>query len=74
MKVESQAGKFMLSFESMEPSDTGGIVIHGKMGVWEAETSVTLREFMGILRLTLTPRMLGFLLKAFFSGRLFAKE
>jgi len=70
MKVESQAGKFILSFEKMEPGDRQ-VVITGKMGVWDARTYVSLPEFLGILRLTLTPRMLWFLLKALFTGAMF---
>ena len=70
MKVESQAGRFILTFASMEPG-TDQVVISGKMGVWEAKTYVSLPEFVGILRLTLTPRMLSFLLRALFTGKLF---
>ncbi len=70
MKVESQAGKFVLTFEEMRPGD-GEVVITGKMGVWEATTHVSLREFAAILGLTLRPRMLGFLLKALLRGRFF---
>ena len=67
MRVESQAGKFILSFEEMEPGDAE-IVITGKMGLWDARTHMSLPEFLKILRLTLTPRMLGFLVRALFSG------
>lgn len=72
MKVESQAGKFILTFEQMEPGD-GQVVISGKMGIWNAKTFVSLPEFMTILRLTLTPRMIGFLVKALFTGALFRR-
>jgi hypothetical protein len=72
MKVESQAGQFLLSFERMEPGQ-GEVVITGKMGVWDAKTHVSLPEFFAILRMTLSLRMLGFLLKAFFSGAFFAR-
>jgi hypothetical protein len=65
MKVESQAGKFILSFDRMEPGEDG-IVISGKMGVWDARTHMTLGEFMALLRMTLRPRMLAFLLRAVF--------
>jgi hypothetical protein len=67
MRVESQAGKFILSFEQMEPGQ-GEIVITGKMGVWDAKTYMSLGEFIGVLRMTLRPRMLVFLLKALFGG------
>jgi hypothetical protein len=68
MNVESQAGKFVLSFEQMEPGD-GEIVITGKMGVWAATTHMSLPELLGVLRLALTPRMIAFLIKSLFSGR-----
>jgi len=67
MTVESQAGKFVLSFERMEPGE-GELIITGKMGVWQATTHMSLREFLGILLMTLKPRMLGFLLKSLVTG------
>ncbi len=67
MKVESQAGKFILSFEEMEPGDNE-IVITGKMGLWDARTHMSLPEFVSILVMTLRPRMLGFLIRALFRG------
>lgn len=63
MKVESQAGRFILSFDRMEPGE-GEIVISGKMGVWDARTHMTLAEFLALLRMTLRPRMLAFLVRA----------
>jgi hypothetical protein len=71
MTVESQAGKFVLSFEQMQPGE-GELIITGKMGVWEATTHMSLREFLGILAMTLKPRMLAFLLKALATGGFFA--
>jgi hypothetical protein len=67
MDVESQAGKFLLSFEEMEPGE-GEIVITGKMGLWEATTHMSLPEFLGVLRLALRPRMVAFLIKSLFRG------
>ena len=67
MKVESQAGKFILSFERMEPGEHE-LVITGKMGVWEATTHMSLPEFLAILGMTLKPRILGFLIKALLTG------
>lgn len=72
MKVESQAGKFVLTFEEMRPGNDE-VVIVGKMGVWEATTHVSLSEFLGILKLTLRPRMLGYLLRALVTGRFFRR-
>ena len=48
MRVESQAGRFILSFDKMEPGE-GEIVISGKMGVWDARTHMTLAEFLRLL-------------------------
>jgi hypothetical protein len=67
MKVESQAGKFILSFERMEPGE-GALVITGRMGVWEATTTMGLGEMLSILKMTLRPRVLGYLIKALFTG------
>ncbi len=67
MQVESQAGKFVLSFDQMEPGD-GEIVITGQMGLWQATTHMSLPEFLGVLRMTLRPRMLLFLIRSLLSG------
>jgi len=66
MKVQSQAGNFVLSFERMEPGERD-LVITGKMGVWEATTFMSLGEFLAILGMTLRPRILGFLIKSLFT-------
>ncbi len=71
MKVESQAGNFALSFEGMEPGE-GGLVITGKMGVWQATTHMSFSEFLGILAMTLRPRIVVFLLTVLVTGGLFA--
>ena len=73
MKVESQAGHFVLSFERMEPGE-GGLVITGKMGVWQATTHMSFSEFLGILAMTLRPRIVTFLLKALVTGGMFASR
>jgi hypothetical protein len=67
--VDSPAGKFILSFERMDPGD-GEIIITGKMGVWDAKTHMTLAEFVQVLRMTMSPRMIGFLTKSLLRGRL----
>jgi hypothetical protein len=66
--VDSPAGKFILSFERMDPGD-GEIIITGKMGVWDAKTHMTLAEFVQVLRMTMSPRMIGFLTKSLLRGR-----
>lgn len=73
MTVESQAGRFVLRFEEMRPGERE-IILTGTMGVWQATTHVSLREFLGILAMTVRPRMLGFLAKALLSGGFFAKR
>jgi hypothetical protein len=72
MKVESQAGKFVLNFDEMEPGDDG-IVITGKMGLWDAKTYMSFPEFLRILGMTLRPRMFVFLIKALLTGRFRAR-
>ena len=72
MKVESQAGKFILTFEAMEPGEDQ-VVIRGKMGLWEARTFVSFPEFWGIFKLTFTPRMLVCLLRALLTGKFFRR-
>ena len=67
MNVESPAGKFILSFEKMEPGE-GEIVITGRMGVWDAKTHMPLPEFLRLLRMTMRPRMLGFFVRSLFRG------
>lgn len=67
MKVESQAGKFLLTFDSMDPGEDG-LVIRGRMGVWEATTHLPLPELWAILAMTLRPRVLAYLLRALFTG------
>jgi hypothetical protein len=67
VRVESQAGKFILSFEEMEPGNRE-IVITGKMGLWDAKTFMSLSEFVRVLMMTMRPRMILFLIKALFGG------
>ena len=67
MDVESQAGKFVLSFEEMEPGE-GEIVITGKMGVWAATTRMSLPELLGVLRMAMRPRMIAFLARSLVRG------
>jgi hypothetical protein len=61
MQVISGAGEFELSFERAEIRDAS-LVLIGKMGIWEAETFVKEAELGQLLRVTLTPRVLGWVL------------
>jgi hypothetical protein len=51
----------------MEPGEKE-IVITGKMGVWDAKTHMSLPEFLQVLKMTMKPRMLGFLISSLFRG------
>lgn len=50
MKIESAAGEFEFTVESLKVVDDQ-VVIIGQMGVWEAETSVTREEAWRLMRL-----------------------
>jgi len=67
MRVESPAGKFVLSFEKIEPGDDEVLLV-GKMGVWDSTTHVSLPELMNMLVMTLRPKMLIFILRSLFTG------
>jgi hypothetical protein len=66
MQVISGAGEFEIVVERVEVRDTS-VVMVGKMGVWESETIIDQREIPRLLRVALTPRVLGWAL-----GRPFA--
>ena len=67
MRVESPAGKFVLSFEKIEPGDDEVLLV-GKMGVWDSTTHVSLPELMNMLVMTLRPKMLFFILRSLVTG------
>jgi hypothetical protein len=66
MRVISGAGEFEIVVERVEIRDTSLVMI-GKMGVWESETIVDQAEIPHLLRVSLSPRVLGWAL-----GRPFA--
>ena len=66
MQVTSGAGEFEITVERVEVRDTSLVMI-GKMGVWESETIIDQAELPQLLRVALTPRVLGWTL-----GRPFA--
>lgn len=66
MRVISGAGEFEIVVERVEIRDTSLVMI-GKMGVWESETIVDQAEIPRLLRVSLSPRVLGWVL-----GRPFA--
>ena len=67
MRVESPAGKFVLSFERIEPGDSEVLLV-GKMGVWDSTTHVSLPELLKMLVMTLRPKMLIFIVRSLFTG------
>jgi hypothetical protein len=66
MQVISGAGEFEIVVERVEIRDTSLVMI-GKMGIWESETLIGQEELPHLLRVALTPRVLGWAL-----GRPFA--
>ena len=52
MKIESAAGEFEFQIESLKVTGND-VVIVGKMGVWEAETSMDRDDVLKLLRLTI---------------------
>ena len=52
MKIESAAGEFEFHIETLKVTGND-VVIVGKMGVWEAETSMDRDDVLKLLRLTI---------------------
>jgi hypothetical protein len=67
MKINSPAGKFIITFEKLEPMD-GAIQVTGKFGAWDAKASMTFSEFWGIVRMAMTFKMIGYMIKSLFSS------
>ncbi len=61
MQVISGAGEFEIRVERAEVRDTS-VVLIGKMGIWESETFIDQAELGHLLRVSLTPRVLGWAL------------
>ena len=51
MKIESAAGEFEFRIETLKVTGNDVVVV-GKMGVWEAETSMDRDDVLKLLRLT----------------------
>lgn len=62
MQVISGAGEFEISIERVEVRGSV-VVLIGKMGVWESETMIEQGEIGHLLRVSLSPRVLGWVLK-----------
>jgi hypothetical protein len=67
MKINSPAGKFIITFEKLEPMD-GAIQVTGKFGAWDAKAVMTFSEFWGIVRMAMTFKMIGYMIKSLFSS------
>ena len=52
MKIESAAGEFEFQIESLKVTGNDVVVV-GKMGVWEAETSMNRDDVLKLLGLTI---------------------
>lgn len=69
MKIDSAAGEFEFEIHRLELKK-GGIVLTGKMGVWEAETTMTSADLRRLIRLVLMkPGAWAYLTRMFFGGR-----
>jgi len=52
MKIESAAGEFEFDIEALKVNGQY-VILTGKMGVWEAETSMSRDDMLKMLKLTL---------------------
>ncbi|PHP65437.1 hypothetical protein CSC94_18940 [Zhengella mangrovi] len=69
MKIESAAGEFEFEIEKLDLKNDG-LVLVGKMGVWEAETTMSGADLRRLLRLVLSkPRIWGYLTRMFWGLR-----
>ena len=71
MLIRSMAGDFNISIERFE-TDSGRLVMIGKMGVWDARTYITPRELLGVFGKLLRPAVLFYILRLPFLA--FAKK
>ena len=67
MQVISGAGEFEIVVERVEVRDTSLVMI-GKMGIWESETIIGQAELPHLLRVSLTPRIVAWVLGRPFSA------
>ena len=61
MRVISGAGEFEITVDKVIARD-GALVLVGTMGVWESETIIEPGDILRLTRVSLTPRVLLFLL------------
>jgi hypothetical protein len=60
MRVISGAGEFEITVEKMSARD-GALIMAGTMGVWESETIIEPRDVLQMLRVSLRPSVLLYL-------------
>jgi hypothetical protein len=66
--IKSPAGEFPITIEAFEVEGSE-LVIVGKMGVWDARTHLSARDFLRILgKLIFSPTVLAYALKAPFTA------
>lgn len=64
MIIKSPAGEFSITIDRFEIENTE-LVIVGRMGVWDARTYVSARDFLSVLgKLFLSPAVILYALKA----------
>lgn len=69
MKIDSAAGEFSFDLEKLDLREDG-IVLIGKMGVWEAETTMTDADLRRIVGMVLRkPGAWGYLIRLLLSVR-----
>mgnify|MGYP000625089512 CR=1 FL=1 len=74
MKIDSAAGEFEFDLHDLKLADDG-IILSGKMGVWEAETTMTDADLRRVIRLVLArPGAWGYLLRAVLGARKAVKQ
>ena len=69
MKIESAAGEFEFDIESLKV-ENDKVILTGKMGVWEAETSMSRQDTAKLIKMMLgTPTFWLYVLKLPFTSR-----
>ena len=64
MLIKSPAGEFPITIEGFE-TESGELIIVGRMGVWDARTHIRPGEFLRLLcKLFLSPTVLLYALRA----------
>ncbi|MFN3973977.1 MAG: hypothetical protein ACK4K2_01685 [Dehalococcoidia bacterium] len=62
MRVESGAGEFVIAISEVCPRGNA-LVLRGSMGIWQADTIISPREMLHLVRLSLHWRVLWYLVR-----------